>query len=172
MGNFYLDLFLILLCIFHTKCFYCGGKLPTVANDCTDLSTTSYQCCYMEGNSVLSAYLTLKFCYGFPAGTEPSKMISPNTTPKININVVECGTPAPNSIQISDMCGVTSPNNATICNTFGSNCCYLYLNGNSFCLNKNSPNVLANRFDVICKAELIKLNFVSIFFILLIFIFI
>lgn len=161
MGNLYMPIFIIILNIISTRCYYCSGKLPRIASDCTDLSTITYQCCYIEGTSILSSYLNLKFCYGFPAGKDTSKMTSPTTSPKININVIECGTPPSNSIQLSDMCGVSSPNNSTICITYGSDCCYYNIKGNSFCLTNNSPNVIANGLEAICKSEINKLNIVN-----------
>ena len=146
-----------------TNCYYCSGRPAYTVNDCTSLSSLSYQCCYVDSSSVFSSFITFKFCYGYPAGVDPSKMPAPNSSPKVNINVIECGTPLPNAIKQTDLCGVDSPENATICNTFGSNCCYLNHQGNSFCLDKFSFNAQANGVDLVCSAYYSKINLISLF---------
>ncbi len=172
MSEFFMFLILLIGNVIITSCYYCSGKPAFTVSDCTSLSTLSYQCCYVDSSSVFSSFITFKFCYGYPAGVDPSKMPAPNSSPKVNINVIECGLPLPNAIKQTDLCGVDSPENATICNTFSSNCCYLNHEGNSFCLDKTSFNAQANGVDLVCSAYYSKINlnlFLSAFFFILVF---
>ncbi len=160
--------FFLPLCSSYT----CSGKFPNKISDCTSLSTLAYNCCFLQGTSITSSFLNYKLCYGFKAGRDPSEYPQPILSPQINLNVMECGS-LQNKITKSDLCGVDSPKNSSICNSYSSNCCFLNYQGYTFCLDKNTFDWRANDVELICHSKFLtalKINFPLILIYLILYI--
>jgi hypothetical protein len=156
----------------YCKTFSCSGKFPNKISDCTNLSTLAYNCCFLQGTSITSSFLIYKLCYGFKAGKDPSEYSQPNLSPQININVMECGS-LQNKIKKSDLCGIDSPKNSSVCYSFSSNCCFLTYQGYTFCLDKNKFDWRASGVELICYSTFLiglkkKLTWILIYLIILI----
>ncbi len=149
----------ILINVFSISCF---AKFPNKISDCTSLSTIAYNCCFVQGTSITSSFLTYKLCYGFKAGKEPSEYPPPNLSPQLNIDSIECGI-SKNVIKKKDLCGVENPQNASVCHSFSSNCCFLNYEGYKFCLNKNTFDSKSENLELTCGGTyLFKFSFLII----------
>ncbi len=146
-------IFLILCFLAFAEAYYCSGRYPNQISDCTSLSTLAYNCCYLQGTSLTSSFLTYKVCYGFKAGKDPSEYPAPTLSPQINVNLMECGT-TNSLIKKTDLCGIDSPQNVSMCSSYASNCCYLNYNGYTFCLDYNTFDWRGNGVELTCDANL------------------
>lgn len=153
---------------------FCGdGNVPEVPDDCNQLSTIAYSCCYVEGKNKWDNTI-LKYCQTIPVRRAyfPNTIVLPQTFPPLTITDVQCGKVKEGAIPFDSFCGIDSPYNSTSCATSGGpDCCLFNYDIFYLCLKKYSyePD-FDYRYE--CSGRNITLSYIlGLFFVIIIFIF-
>src|SRR3569833_1865371 len=119
---------------------FCGGFIPTAVENCTNLNTLVYNCCYCMGLNWGTKTPISPICYGFTTDTDMSQ-ISDFWNAGYPYSSIACGTSVKGHMTLNDRCGMSNPINSSDCyNSGGSKCCYVAFDGFELCLKKDMDN--------------------------------
>lgn len=156
----YICIIIILIKFLQIRTQFCGAFRPDMPSNCTDFSTLAYQCCYIEGDSIVA-------CYGVRAASQVN-MNEITIYPPVTLTNMDCGVEPVDMIKKENLCYDLEPSDSNECKQRGgANCCFMQYDNMAFCINKNTFNVKDPKAVLQCRAFKLNMNLLIVMLVLL-----